>query len=113
MPLPFTHLHALEVRNALELGVFRGQLTSLDSRSAWLDLQTDIRSGRLSRTAQNWSLAFRFARFVSRRHTSMIGARAIDILHVASARLSRANGFFSFDARQRAVAAMLGFSVRP
>jgi hypothetical protein len=38
-PLAWTALHALEVRNAFELGLFRGLLTKADVAAAWLNLE--------------------------------------------------------------------------
>ena len=112
-PLPFSDLHALEVRNAFELGVFRGHLTQANAASAWVDLQTDIRNGRLVLTTPKWPTAFRFARWLSRRQTAALGLRSIDILHVACAKTLQAREFFSFDTRQRALASAQGLLVRP
>ncbi len=41
--LPFTGLHALEVRNAFQLGVFRELITPSDAVNALTDLQSDPR----------------------------------------------------------------------
>jgi len=45
-PLPLTHLQALEVRNALRLKAFRGEMTRTQLRRTLSRLADDIRSGR-------------------------------------------------------------------
>jgi len=57
-PLAWTSLHALEVRNAFELGVFRGLLTTADVKAAWTNLENDLRRSRLVRTTVKWPLRF-------------------------------------------------------
>ena len=107
-PLAFTSLHALEVRNAFQLGVFRGLLSAAEAQAAWANLQTDLRIGRLVRTSVKWPVAFRVAARLSERHTAITGTRSLDILHVASARALRAAEFLSFDTRQLALATAVG-----
>ena len=112
-PLLFNALQALEVGNAFGLGVFRGLFSTADAAAARANLQQDLRSGRLVKTAVNWPLAFRVASALSRRHSATAGTRSMDILHVASAKSLRADEFISFDARQRLLAAALGLKVAP
>jgi len=107
-PLVFTALHALEVRNAFQLGVFRGLLSSAEAAAAWGNLEADLTTGRLVRTVVKWPNAFRVAARLSERHSATIGTRSLDILHVASARTLRAAEFVSFDARQLGLAAAVG-----
>ena len=107
-PLVFTALHALEVRNAFQLGVFRGLISIAEAAAAWANLQTDLRTGRLVRTIVKWPVAFRVAARLSERHSMTVGTRSLDILHVASARTLRAAEFLSFDARQLGLAAAIG-----
>lgn len=113
VPLAFTALHALEVRNAFELGVFRGLFSNVDSAKAWANLERDLRSGRLAKTAVNWPVAFRIAARLSEDHSAVIGARSLDILHVAAAKALRSVEFVSFDERQRTLAVAGGLKVAP
>ena len=110
-PLIFTLLHALEVRNAFELGVFRGLFTPTEARAAAKNLQDDLRSSRLVETRVNWAAAFRFATRFGEQHSAETGTRSLDILHVEAAKLLRAPGFVSFDERQRKLAALVGLSI--
>ncbi len=112
-PLVFTALHALEVRNAFQLGVFRGLFSAADAAAAWANLEKDLRSGRLMKTAVKWPVALRIAARLSERYSAVIGTRSLDILHVAAAQAVRATELVSFDARQRALAAAVGLSVAP
>jgi predicted nucleic acid-binding protein len=111
--LVFTALHALEVRNAFQLGVFRGLFSAADAAAAWANLEKDLRSGRLMKTAVKWPVALRIAARLSERHSAVIGTRSLDILHVAAAQAVRATELVSFDTRQRALAAAVGLSVAP
>ena len=113
VPLPFTALRGLEVRNAFKLGVFRGLFTPAAGAAAWRNVERDLHSGRLVRTTVKWPVAFRFAARFSERHSAIVGARSLDILHGAAAKALRAAEFVSFDARQRTVAAAVGLRVAP
>ncbi len=112
-PLVFTTLHALEVRNAFKLGVFRGLITAADAAAAWADVETDLRRGRLVKQAVNWPVALRVAARFSDRHSATTGTRSLDILHVAAAKSLRAAEFVSFDGRQRTLATIVGLRVAP
>lgn len=111
--LVFTTLHALEVRNAFKLGVFRGLITIADAAAAWANVETDLRRGRLVKQAVDWPVALRVAARLSERHSATTGTRSLDILHVAAAKSLRAEEFVSFDGRQRILAAAVGLRVAP
>ena len=113
MPLAWTALHALEVRNAFKLGVFRGLLTTVDVATAWGNLESDLRSARLVRSTVKWPSVFRRAARLSERYSATTGTRSLDILHVAAAKSLRAVEFISFDGRQRALASATGLMVAP
>lgn len=106
-------MDALEARNAFELGVFRGLLTTADVAAAWANLETDLRSARLIRATVKWPAAFRRAARLSELHSATTGTRSLDIFHVAAAKSLRAVEFISFDGRQRALASATGLIVVP
>lgn len=112
-PLIFTALHTLEVRNAFKLGVFRGLFSAADAATTWGNLEKDLRSGRLIKTAVNWPVAFRIATQLSERHSAVIGTRSLDVLHIAAAKTLGAVELLSFDTRQRTLAAAAGLSTSP
>jgi predicted nucleic acid-binding protein len=113
VPLVFTLLQALEVRNAFKLGVFRGLITAAEASAAWANLESDLRNARSAPTTVKWPVAFRVASLRAERHSTTIGVRSLDILHVAAAKAIRAVEFVSFDTRQRALAIAAGFKVAP
>jgi len=113
VPLVFTALHSVEVRNAFQLGVFRGLFSAADATAARANLEIDLRSGRLVKKTVNWPVALRVAARLSERHSATVGTRSLDILHVAIARALRVVEFASFDTRQRTLAATVGLKVVP
>ncbi len=50
---------------------------------------------------------------LSAAHTEKIGTRAFDVLHVAAAAVLGAKDFYTFDARQKALAVKAGMKVKP
>jgi predicted nucleic acid-binding protein len=108
--LTFTTLHELEVRNALQLGVFRGLLTSDEAKAVAANIDADMRAGRLVKTSVKWPAVFGLAARLSQRHAAVTGTRSLDILHVAAAKTLHAVEFASFDGRQRALGAAVGLT---
>lgn len=109
LPLVFTALHDLEVRNALRLGVFREVLTDDEATAATANLDADLRAGRLVRTTVEWPVVFRLASRLSGQHAVVTGTRSLDILHVATAKALRLKELASFD-RQKALGAAAGMT---
>lgn len=113
LPLPFVHLQENEIRNALRLKLFRRELTPALLTGSLSLLDEDIRAGRLHRPAYDTIAVFRRAETLSQRFTTRVGARTLDILHVAAALEIGATRFISFDERQRTVARRSGLNVLP
>jgi predicted nucleic acid-binding protein len=113
MPLVFTALQSLEVRNAFKLGIFRGLLSMANATAARTNLEQDLHRGLLVKRAVNWPLVFRIAAHLSERHSALTGTRSLGLLHVAAAKSLRASAFVSFDERQPKVAALAGLNVAP
>jgi predicted nucleic acid-binding protein len=111
-PLPFTGLHRLEMRSALALGVFRQVVTPAQISAAWLDVERDLRAGRLVPQPINWRPVFRSAAKWAALHCTAIGCRSLDVLHVSAAKNLNAIEFFTFDVRQKALAGALGLTVK-
>jgi predicted nucleic acid-binding protein len=113
LPLPCTHLHELEMRNALRLKRGRGDITEAELRAALRDFHTDIGGGRLERPAYDLVAVFHKAEELSAKYAAATLARSLDILHVATALVIRVSAFVSFDERQRKVARRAGLKVLP
>jgi predicted nucleic acid-binding protein len=112
-PLPLTTLGRFELLNAIRLSVFR-QL--LDPRAAIADLRTfeaDIRSGILELTPCDWPAVHAEAERLSAKYTKEGGYRSMDLLHVATALMSDATVFLTFDQSQARLAGAEGLTVKP
>ena len=97
--LLLTPLGELELANALELRVFRGEARASEVRTAQTRVREHIESGFFALQAMPVSVYGR-AEQIARRRTSHLGLRTLDIIHVASALLLQAHLFLSFDRRQ-------------
>ena len=98
-----TRLLETEFVNALELRVFRKELTPREARLVQDQFLHDQAAGVFRSepiSAEVWENAL----ILARRHSAVVGARTLDILHVATALVLKPDVFFTFDKRQRAVA---------
>ncbi|MBS1800103.1 MAG: type II toxin-antitoxin system VapC family toxin [Acidobacteria bacterium] len=102
----------LELFNALELRVFRKEITAAQARSSRNDFEGDLRDGifRLSPLADT---AFARARQLSLQTTARLGTRTADLLHIAAALEFGAGSFYSFDRQQRKLAQTVGLKINP
>ncbi len=112
-PLILTRLHELEIRNACRLKHGRGELSSDQLVRVVGRVEGDIAQGRLLRMLVDWPEVFARAEDLSARHAAECLARSLDILHVACALVLGAARLYSFDRRQRALAARAGLRVSP
>lgn len=112
-PFLFTPLHAIEIKNALRLKLYRKELTQFQMRGALGNLQNDIESEFLQHQDLDLRALFEQAESLSAAHTAAIGTRSLDTLHVAAALLIGCRLFVSFDRRQRALAHIEGLKVLP
>jgi len=110
-PLPFTPLHRLEVRNAIRLRVFRGEITPDQRQQAFQEIESDLAGAVLEHIAVPWVDTLREAEDLAAKHAEKLGVRSMDLLHVGLAVTLRAADFFSFDTRQAALAKAAGLSV--
>jgi predicted nucleic acid-binding protein len=111
--LPYTPLVALELRNSLNRAVQRGRITMAQRDVLWQDVETDIAGGFLVPVPVASGPLHDRARQLSDRHTPTLGTRSLDLLHVAAALVLQSRIFFSFDDKQRKVAASEGLKVKP
>lgn len=94
-----TPLVELELTNALELRVFRREAQASQVRAARSRMREHLEAGFFYLQAMP-PTAFERAAQIARRRSARLGLRALDILHVASALLLRAEIFLTFDRRQ-------------
>ena len=110
--LLLTTFAELEVVNALELRVFRKEVSPAQAHSSLNDFEQDLRSGifQLKPLPDN---VFGRARQLSRRTTPRLGTRTADLLHVAAALELGSEWFYSFDRQQRKLAHAAKLKVNP
>ena len=101
--LLLTPLSELELANALELRIFRKESSPIETRAALAKLQEHIADGFYNIVAMP-ATVYDLARRIAIKRTATAGTRTLDILHVASAMLLRAEEFWTFDDRQAKVA---------
>lgn len=103
-------LGELEAVNALELRVFRREITRTQAQASWDALASDLRNG----VFQLRSLpdqAFDRAQALSRQTTAQTEVRTADLLHVAAALELGAERLYSFDQQQRKLAQAVGLKL--
>jgi len=118
----FLPLHALEVRNAILQRAFHQHSSAPKAERITIARERDVALSRLDRFISRQALievavdlekALQRASVLSRTHTERIGARAIDLLHVACAILLRTELFLTTDMRQAQLAKAEGLRVSP
>jgi predicted nucleic acid-binding protein len=108
LPVQITILGELELTNAISLRLFRGEITTSKAKAARSLLAKDLADGVFQLNPLPQGL-FARAKQIARRQTPHLGTRTLDILHVASAQLLRADAIFTFDLGQERLAVAEGF----
>jgi hypothetical protein len=112
-PIWISNLCEIELRNAFQLSVFRGEI---DKHSAQLKLQLfqqDLKKGIYTVMPVSSSAMHSKTAELIDRHSARIGTRSLDLMHIAIALLLKANVFLSFDLRQRKAAKLEGLKIKP
>lgn len=112
-PFAYSHLHELEIPNAIRLKRFRGEITVAQETAAIRAFVTDVDAGRFQRIDYDLGNVFIRAEKLSRKHSGEIGCRSLDLWHVAAALEGKFATFVSYDARQRKAAELSGLRVLP
>lgn len=113
LPLLYSHLHEIEIPNAIRLKRFRGEISHKQETAAIRVFHGDIDAGRLVRPRYDLAEVFLRAERLSAKHSGDTGTRSLDLLHVAAALECRCTEFASFDQRQRKTATLAGLKVIP
>jgi len=96
-------LGELETANALELRVFRKEISRDQAESSWNAFTSDLRDGVFQLRSLP-DAAFERAQLLSRQTTARLGTRTADLLHIAAALELEASCLYSFDQQQRKLA---------
>ncbi len=93
----------LEAVNALELRVFRKEISPSQAITSLTDFEKDARLGIFQLTPLPEKV-FQDARQLALQTTARLGTRSVDLLHVAAAVGLGTGCLYSFDQRQRKLA---------
>jgi len=112
-PFAYSHLHELEIPNAIRLKRFRGEITKTQETAALRAFHADVDAGRFERITYDLAAVFINAERLSAKCSAAIGSRSLDLWHVAAALEARCDTFVSYDFRQRQAAELSGLQVLP
>ena len=107
-PALWTPWQRMELNNAVRLYAFRKIITNTDIATIERIIKTATEKGDLSPCdipVDDW---WQEAETLSKSHTSTLGVRTLDLLHVAAARVLNATHFYTFDTRQLTLAQAAG-----
>ena len=105
-----TDVAEIEFINALNWRIFRKEFRASEVQAVLLSFSTDVHDG-LIRIVPISAATFGHARRIAGTQTRLLGSRALDVLHVASAVALRASSFCTFDKNQSRLASALGLRI--
>lgn len=112
-PLAIHTFNDFEFTTAIKLLVFRGKITSIQGQAWAANYKADKQAGTLVLASLDANAVLRRSAAISEARCETSGDRCFDILLAAAAVTLGAAEFWSFDARQRALASAEGLMVRP
>jgi predicted nucleic acid-binding protein len=110
-PLHLTSLNRFELVNAIQLSFFRKTIPRAIGLLALKKLDENIAGGGLAIVPCDWAAVHGRALRIAVQHTAAYGGRGIDVLHLATALELGATEFLTFDARQGALAKVIGLKL--
>lgn len=110
-PYPATHFLDLELKTALRLKLFRGELSPVELHAALHNWAQDRENGVWLTPSYSLPGVFQVAEDLSAQRAATIGCRTLDILHVAAALAIGATDFVTWDDRQASLARKTGLRV--
>ena len=112
-PILLSPLSLLEIRNALNFGINRGEITSEQRDAVLAEIDTQIETGFFRLVDASQSRIYAKAQELSNKHTPAVATRSLDLMHLAAALLSGARTLLTFDKRQAKAAFAEGLIVKP
>ena len=104
----FNQIQEFELTNALSLKLFRKEISKIQYEHIKSKLAKDLSLNRIRRVMLDWIEVMASATLLSQKHTSSIGCRTLDILHVAAATRGKFKYFLTNDPRQMMLAEKAG-----
>lgn len=111
LPLFWTRLHTAEFRNGIRLRQFRNELEMSEVGQVFVTQESDCADGVYTKLEPAWPEVWEGFEKLSSEYTAAIGARSLDVLHVAQAIALKTKSFLTFDSRQAELAKAAGLSV--
>lgn len=112
-PILLSPLSLLEIRNALNFGIHRGEITREQRDAVLSEIEAQIEKGFFRLVDASQSSIYAKAQELSNKHTPNVATRSLDLMHLAAALLSEARTFLTFDKRQAKAAAVESLVVKP
>lgn len=112
-PVILSPLSLLEIRNAFNMAIHRGEIGKAEREAVLADIERQIAAGFFCMADVSQADIYTKARELSDRHTPNKATRSLDLMHVATALLSKARVFLTTDTRQREAAKAEGLEVKP
>ena len=112
-PVWLSPLGELEIHNAFQLSVFRGEINSASALHKKQLFAEDRAKGIFLIRPVPASTLYPKAIELAERHSSTLGTRSLELMHVAAALILKADLFLSFNERQRKAAAAEGLEIAP
>jgi predicted nucleic acid-binding protein len=112
LPIAFTSLHHLELTSAMRLKVFRQEATEDQVCTVLQFVGDDLASGKLIAIENLNSATIQVAIGFANQYSATTGCRSLDTLHCALAQSLMITAFLTTDARQLAMAKLIGLPVQ-
>ena len=112
-PILLSPLSLLEIRNALNFGINRDEITSEQRDAVISEIDAQIEKGFFRLVDASQTSIYAKAQELSNKHTPTTATRSLDLMHLAAALLTEARTFLTFDKRQAKVASTEGLVVKP
>jgi predicted nucleic acid-binding protein len=112
-PILLSPLSLLEIRNALNFGINRGEITGDQRDAVLVEIEAQIEKGFFRLVEASQSSIYAKAQELSNALTPTVATRSLDLMHLAAAILSNAGAFLTFDKRQAKVAMVENIVVKP
>ena len=112
-PVWLSQLGELELHNAFQLAVFRGEIDNASALRKKQLFAEDLAKGIFFIQPVPAAALYQKAIGLAERHSATLGTRSLDLMHVAAALILKADLFLSFDERQTKAAEAEGLKVGP
>ena len=112
-PVWISQLGELELHNAFQLSVFRGEIDAAAALRKKQLFAEDLAKGIFTILPVPAATLYQKAIELAERHSATHGTRSLDLMHVAAALILKADLFLSIDERQRRTAELEGLKINP